>query len=111
MMRGAAVPAGKHTLVYTYEPESFRIGAIVSLGGANCASHLRRGDSPQRLKAVIIAELKNHAFLGSAVHRAAAYGATKASMSSMSAFCGGVIGRRKAARAASRAARALPRSV
>lgn len=34
MMRGAAVPAGEHTLVYTYEPGSFRIGAIVSLVGA-----------------------------------------------------------------------------
>ena len=33
MMRGAALPAGKHTLVYTYEPDSFRIGAIVSLAG------------------------------------------------------------------------------
>jgi hypothetical protein len=34
MMRGAAVSAGKHTLVYTYDPDSFRIGAIVSLAGA-----------------------------------------------------------------------------
>jgi len=34
MMRGAAVPAGEHTLVYTYEPGSFRIGAIVSAMGA-----------------------------------------------------------------------------
>ena len=34
MMRGAAVPAGEHTLVYTYEPASFRIGAIVSPAGA-----------------------------------------------------------------------------
>jgi len=34
MMRGAAVPAGVHNLVYTYEPDSFRIGAIVSLAGA-----------------------------------------------------------------------------
>ncbi len=34
MMRGAAVPAGEHILVYTYEPNSFRIGAIVSLAGA-----------------------------------------------------------------------------
>ena len=33
MMRGAAVPAGEHTLVYTYEPLSFRIGAIVSIAG------------------------------------------------------------------------------
>ena len=48
MMRGAAVPAGEHTLVYTYEPVSFRIGAIVSLAGAmvllilGCSSPFRR---------------------------------------------------------------------
>jgi len=30
MMRGAAVPAGEHTLVYTYQPGSFRVGAIIS---------------------------------------------------------------------------------
>jgi hypothetical protein len=34
MMRGAAVPAGEHTLVYTYDPDSVRIGVIVSLAGA-----------------------------------------------------------------------------
>src|SRR5262249_54359406 len=34
MMRGTAVPAGKHTLIYTYEPDSFRIGAVVSFAGA-----------------------------------------------------------------------------
>src|SRR5205823_1335456 len=33
LMRGAAVPAGEHTLVYTYDPVSFRVGAIVSIGG------------------------------------------------------------------------------
>jgi hypothetical protein len=33
MMRGAAVPAGEHTLVYTYEPLSFRLGAIGSSAG------------------------------------------------------------------------------
>jgi hypothetical protein len=32
-MRGAAVPAGNHTLTYTYEPFSFRVGAIISAGG------------------------------------------------------------------------------
>lgn len=32
MMRGAAVPSGKHHLVYTYEPRSFRVGGRVSLG-------------------------------------------------------------------------------
>ncbi len=30
LMRGAAVPAGAHALVYTYEPRSFRAGAIGS---------------------------------------------------------------------------------
>lgn len=30
-MRGAAVEAGKHRLVYTYDPLSFRVGVIVSL--------------------------------------------------------------------------------
>jgi hypothetical protein len=30
MMRGAAVGAGHHTLVYTYRPASFRIGLVVS---------------------------------------------------------------------------------
>jgi hypothetical protein len=33
VMRGAAVPAGEHTLVYTYEPASFRAGVIISAGG------------------------------------------------------------------------------
>jgi hypothetical protein len=33
MMRGAFVPAGNHALVYTYRPEAFRIGAVVSLCG------------------------------------------------------------------------------
>jgi hypothetical protein len=28
LMRGAAVPAGVHTLVYTYDPASFRVGVI-----------------------------------------------------------------------------------
>jgi hypothetical protein len=30
LMRGAAVTAGRHTLVYTYEPASVRLGAWVS---------------------------------------------------------------------------------
>ena len=34
LMRGAAVKAGKHTLVYTFEPMSFRIGALISIAGA-----------------------------------------------------------------------------
>jgi hypothetical protein len=33
LMRGAAVPTGEHTLVYTYQPDSFRLGAIVSAAG------------------------------------------------------------------------------
>jgi hypothetical protein len=33
LMRGAAVSAGTHTLVYTYEPRSFRVGAVVSGAG------------------------------------------------------------------------------
>jgi hypothetical protein len=33
MMRGAAVAAGEHTLVYTFRPQSVQIGAIVSAAG------------------------------------------------------------------------------
>ena len=33
MMRGTLVPAGRHQLIYTYDPESFRVGGMVSLGG------------------------------------------------------------------------------
>jgi hypothetical protein len=33
VMRGAAVREGTHHLVYTYEPASFRIGCVISLGG------------------------------------------------------------------------------
>ncbi|RUL88247.1 YfhO family protein [Tautonia sociabilis] len=33
MMRGAAVKAGTHELVYTYEPDSFRIGCLGSAAG------------------------------------------------------------------------------
>jgi hypothetical protein len=32
LMRGAAVAAGRHTLVYTYAPLSFRVGGAVSIG-------------------------------------------------------------------------------
>jgi hypothetical protein len=51
MMRGAAVPAGEHTLIYTYEPLSFRIGAFGSTVGLIVllalpwASRQRSGDS------------------------------------------------------------------
>ena len=33
LMRGAAVKAGRHTLVYTYNPASFRIGGALSIAG------------------------------------------------------------------------------
>ncbi|WP_406699766.1 hypothetical protein V5E97_13015 [Singulisphaera sp. Ch08] len=33
LMRGAAVPAGRHRLIYSYEPDSFRMGGRVSLVG------------------------------------------------------------------------------
>ena len=33
LMRGAAVKAGKHRLVYTYEPRSLQVGAAISLAG------------------------------------------------------------------------------
>jgi hypothetical protein len=33
LMRGAVVPAGEHTLVYTYQPASFWIGAMISMAG------------------------------------------------------------------------------
>ncbi|MBV8229492.1 MAG: hypothetical protein JO329_05870, partial [Planctomycetaceae bacterium] len=33
MMRGAAVKSGRHRLVYTYEPRSFRLGGRISLAG------------------------------------------------------------------------------
>jgi hypothetical protein len=31
LMRGAAVPKGKHTLIYSYRPKSFRIGGVITL--------------------------------------------------------------------------------
>lgn len=31
MMRGALVPSGTHKIVYTYEPNSFRLGGLISL--------------------------------------------------------------------------------
>jgi hypothetical protein len=33
LMRAAAVPAGEHTLVYRYDPASFRVGTFVSILG------------------------------------------------------------------------------
>lgn len=38
MMRGAVVSAGEHTLIYSFEPLSFQMGAIVSLGGLAAAA-------------------------------------------------------------------------
>jgi hypothetical protein len=32
-MRGAAVPSGRHRLVYFYKPRSFRVGRVVSILG------------------------------------------------------------------------------
>ena len=40
MMRGAAVKAGRHRLVYTYEPRSFRLGAAISLAGLTAMAAL-----------------------------------------------------------------------
>jgi hypothetical protein len=40
LMRGAAVPAGKHRLVYTYRPRSFRVGLVVSIAGLAALSLL-----------------------------------------------------------------------
>jgi len=56
VMRSAAVPAGQHTLVYTYRPASFHIGATVSVAGL-CAlltlawrSRRKRPASPSTLE-------------------------------------------------------------
>jgi hypothetical protein len=39
LMRGAAVPSGRHRLVYTFEPASFRLGAAgTGLGLLACAA-------------------------------------------------------------------------
>ncbi|MGO9463377.1 MAG: hypothetical protein ACLQIB_51845 [Isosphaeraceae bacterium] len=51
MMRGAAVPSGKHRLVYRYNPASFRVGRAVSVGGLAALLvfgiiALRRPDDP-----------------------------------------------------------------
>jgi uncharacterized membrane protein YfhO len=50
LMRGAAVEAGPHHLVYTYDPFSFRLGCIITAAGGAawvllvifCALRLRR---------------------------------------------------------------------
>ena len=41
MMRGAAVAAGSHLLVYTYRPRSFRLG-LTDLGGNPVGRRLAR---------------------------------------------------------------------
>jgi hypothetical protein len=51
MMRGAAVKEGRHKLVYTYDPASFRIGGILSITGLLTVALLvpwarRSGDRP-----------------------------------------------------------------
>jgi hypothetical protein len=56
LMRGAAVDAGPHHLVYTYDPFSFRLGCIITLAGAVtwvvlasfCAFRPQRQVAPRR---------------------------------------------------------------
>jgi len=43
LMRGAAVEAGRYRLVYTYDPDSFRIGRLVSLAGLGILTLLSLG--------------------------------------------------------------------
>ncbi len=47
MMRGAAVPSGRHRLVYEYRPQSFRLGGVVSIVGllalGGCVAWASRG--------------------------------------------------------------------
>jgi hypothetical protein len=43
MMRGAAVPAGTHHLVYTYSPRSFRVGWVLSILGLGVLALLCAG--------------------------------------------------------------------
>ncbi|MGZ3316923.1 MAG: hypothetical protein ACXU95_06435 [Isosphaeraceae bacterium] len=38
LMRGAAVPAGVHRLVYNYEPRSFQVGGTITLAGLAAAA-------------------------------------------------------------------------
>jgi hypothetical protein len=55
-MRGAAVTAGRHTLVYTYDPDSFRIGGALSMVGLVAMAALvpwARGKEDQRLGGVV----------------------------------------------------------
>ena len=52
LMRAAAVREGDHTLVYSYEPDSFRLGAILTAMGLIVASALAWGSgrTPHRLR-------------------------------------------------------------
>ncbi|MFO0890061.1 MAG: hypothetical protein U0790_13090 [Isosphaeraceae bacterium] len=43
LMRGAAVDPGKHHLVYTYEPHSFRVGGWISVAGLGLLALLSLG--------------------------------------------------------------------
>jgi hypothetical protein len=53
LMRGAAVTAGTHRLVFTYDPLSFRLGAIVSLASIALALGLAvRASIPDRKAAI-----------------------------------------------------------
>jgi uncharacterized membrane protein YfhO len=54
LMRGAAVPTGRHRLVYSYNPRSFRVGLIISIFGLSglavltLASFVQSVHSPAR---------------------------------------------------------------
>jgi hypothetical protein len=50
-MRGAAVKAGRHTLVYTYDPASFRIGAALTIAGLITAAVLVPWAWAERMRA------------------------------------------------------------
>jgi hypothetical protein len=67
LMRGAAVAAGSHTLVYRYEPASVRIGVGVSVAGLAALAALALWSHPARSPRP------------SRIHRSGAYGAARAS--------------------------------
>jgi hypothetical protein len=63
VMRGAAVKAGRHRLVYTYNPASFRVGAGVSIAGLAvligvvawaCWGPLRKGETPPEPAVILV---------------------------------------------------------
>jgi hypothetical protein len=53
LMRGAAVKAGKHTLVYTYDPESFRIGLVLSVTAILATAGLAKSFAGQPVSSVV----------------------------------------------------------